>query len=128
MGCWRECWTSFPRHASAISGFIATRQRWFRWSTYLKLPEDVAERFAIVVDPMLATGHSAIAAVHRVKQAGVRQISFACLLAAPEGLNLLAEEHPDIAIYAAALDRQLDEHGYIRPGLGDAGDRLFGTK
>ncbi|MDQ2803048.1 MAG: uracil phosphoribosyltransferase [Pseudomonadota bacterium] len=95
---------------------------------YLKLPEDIAERFAIVVDPMLATGHSAAAAVSRVKQAGARQISFACLLAAPEGLQLFAGEHPDVPVFVAALDRQLDEHGYIRPGLGDAGDRLFGTK
>jgi uracil phosphoribosyltransferase len=95
---------------------------------YLKLPDDVQERLVIVVDPMLATGHSAIAAVHRVKQAGVSQISFACLLAAPEGLTALTDAHPEVAVYVAAIDRQLDEHGYIRPGLGDAGDRLYGTR
>lgn len=95
---------------------------------YAKLPDDVHERLAIVVDPMLATGNSAAAAIARVKQAGVTQIRFACLLAAPEGVDLLAEAHPDVPVYAAGLDRELDEHGYIRPGLGDAGDRLFGTR
>ncbi|MGH7154320.1 MAG: uracil phosphoribosyltransferase, partial [Acetobacteraceae bacterium] len=95
---------------------------------YSKLPDDVAERLVIVVDPMLATGNSAAAAIERVKQAGVAQVRFACLLAAPEGMELLAEVHPDVRIYAAGLDRQLDTHGYIRPGLGDAGDRLFGTR
>ncbi len=95
---------------------------------YLKLPGDVRERVAIVVDPMLATGHSAAAAVARVKQAGAEQILFMCLLAAPEGLRVFAGEHPDVAVYTAAVDRGLDDHGYIRPGLGDAGDRLYGTK
>jgi uracil phosphoribosyltransferase len=95
---------------------------------YLKLPDDVRDRLVIAVDPMLATGHSAAAAVHRLKQAGVSQISFACLLAAPEGLQTLTDTHPDISIYAAAIDRELDAHGYIRPGLGDAGDRLYGTR
>jgi uracil phosphoribosyltransferase len=95
---------------------------------YLKLPEDVRDRLVIVIDPMLATGHSAIAALHRVKQAGATQISFACLLAAPEGLAALVESHPAVPIYVAAIDRQLDDHGYIRPGLGDAGDRLYGTR
>lgn len=95
---------------------------------YLKLPEDVGERMVIVVDPMLATGHSAAAAIDRVKEAGTSQISFACLLAAPEGVELMAEAHPDVPVYAAGLDRQLDTHGYIRPGLGDAGDRLYGTR
>ena len=95
---------------------------------YLKLPDDVRERLAIVVDPMLATGHSAAAAISRVRQAGAEQVSFACLLAAPEGLQVLADEHPDVPVFAAAVDRELDEHAYIRPGLGDAGDRLYGTK
>jgi len=95
---------------------------------YSKFPDDVSERLVIVVDPMLATGHSAAAAIARVKQAGVSQIRFACLLAAPDGAELLAEVHPDVRVYAAGLDRQLDAHGYIRPGLGDAGDRLFGTR
>lgn len=95
---------------------------------YLKLPDDVRDRLAIVVDPMLATGHSAAAAISRVRQAGAEQVSFACLLAAPEGLQVLADEHPDVPVFAAAVDRELDEHAYIRPGLGDAGDRLYGTK
>jgi len=95
---------------------------------YLKLPEDVADRFCIVLDPMLATGGSVAAAVSLLQQAGVSQISVACLLAAPEGVRHLTETHPDILIYTAGLDRGLDSHGYIRPGLGDAGDRLYGTK
>jgi uracil phosphoribosyltransferase len=95
---------------------------------YVKLPADVAERWAIIVDPMLATGHSAAAAVSRVKEAGAAQIRFLCLLAAPEGLEAFREVHPDVPVFTAAVDRELDAHGYIRPGLGDAGDRLFGTK
>lgn len=95
---------------------------------YLKFPDDIAERLVIAVDPMLATGHSAIAAVDRLKQAGAAQILFACLLAAPEGLAAFTAAHPDVPVYAAAVDRELDQHGYIRPGLGDAGDRLYGTR
>jgi uracil phosphoribosyltransferase len=95
---------------------------------YLKLPTDVAQRLVVVVDPMLATGHSAAAAVKRLKQTGVTQLKFVCLLAAPEGLRNFAAENPDVPIFTGAIDRQLDEHGYIRPGLGDAGDRLYGTR
>ena len=95
---------------------------------YLKLPDDIGERIVIVVDPMLATGHSAAAAVGRLKQAGATQMRFACLIAAPEGVKAFQEEHPDVPIFTCAVDRQLDDHGYIRPGLGDAGDRLYGTK
>ena len=95
---------------------------------YLKLPDDIGERMVIVVDPMLATGHSAAAAVARLKQAGAAQIRMACLIAAPEGIASFHEEHPDVPIYVCAVDRQLNEHGYICPGLGDAGDRLYGTK
>ena len=95
---------------------------------YLKLPADVAERLVIVVDPMLATGNSAAAAIGRLKQAGATDLRFACLLAAPEGLRALAAAHPDVKVLTAAVDRELDSHGYIRPGLGDAGDRFFGTK
>jgi uracil phosphoribosyltransferase len=95
---------------------------------YLKLPEDMAQRQAIVVDPMLATGNSAIAAVERVKDHGATDIKFLCLLAAPEGVKAFHEAHPDVPIFTAALDRQLNDHGYILPGLGDAGDRMFGTK
>lgn len=95
---------------------------------YLKLPDDIAERQVILVDPMLATGHSAAAAVGRLKEAGASQIRFACLIAVPEGIAEMQREHPDVAVFTCAVDRGLDEHGYIRPGLGDAGDRLFGTK
>ena len=95
---------------------------------YLKLPEDVAERLVIVVDPMLATGHSAAAALTRLRAAGCRNLRFACLLAAPEGVAVLARDHPAVPVFTCALDRALDDHAYIRPGLGDAGDRLFGTK
>lgn len=95
---------------------------------YLKLPEDVGERLVILCDPMLATGHSAAAAVARLKQAGASQLRFACLLAAPEGVAFLTGAHPDVPVITCAVDRQLDDHGYIRPGLGDAGDRLYGTK
>lgn len=95
---------------------------------YCKLPDDVAQRLCIIVDPMLATGHSAIAAVSRVRQAGATQIRFVCLIAVPEGIAAFAAAHPDVPVFTAAIDRGLDEHGYIRPGLGDAGDRLFGTK
>jgi len=95
---------------------------------YLKLPDDIARRLAIVVDPMLATGHSATAAVHRLKELGAGAIKFVCLVAAPPGLALMQAEHPDVPIFAAAIDEGLNDHAYIVPGLGDAGDRLFGTK
>jgi uracil phosphoribosyltransferase len=95
---------------------------------YLKLPEDISDRLVIVVDPMLATGYSAAAAVARLKEAGVAHIRFVCILTVPEGLQVMQDAHPDVEIYACALDRQLDDHGYIRPGLGDAGDRIYGTK
>jgi len=95
---------------------------------YMKVPDDIGERLAVVVDPMLATGHSASAAIRRLKDAGAKRIRFVCLLAVAEGLAVIREEHPDVTVYTAAIDRGLDSHGYIRPGLGDAGDRLFGTK
>jgi uracil phosphoribosyltransferase len=95
---------------------------------YMKLPEDMDQREAILVDPMLATGNSAAAAVARVKQTGAKSIRFICLLAAPEGIAALHAAHPDVPIFTAAIDRGLDDHGYIRPGLGDAGDRLYGTR
>ena len=95
---------------------------------YYKMPADMAERDVIAVDPMLATGHSAVAAIEKLKSAGPRSIKFWCLLAAPEGIATLHAAHPDVPIYTAAVDRQLNDHGYILPGLGDAGDRIFGTK
>lgn len=95
---------------------------------YVKLPTDVTERELIVIDPMLATGGSAIAAIQVLKDRGCRQIKLMCLVAAPEGIKAMQEAHPDVDIYTAAVDERLNEHGYIVPGLGDAGDRLFGTK
>ena len=95
---------------------------------YYKMPADMAERDVIAVDPMLATGHSAVAAIDKLKAAGPRSIKFLCLLAAPEGICTLHAAHPDVPIYTAAIDRELNDHGYILPGLGDAGDRIFGTK
>ncbi|NJE64194.1 uracil phosphoribosyltransferase [Enterococcus durans] len=95
---------------------------------FVKLPEDIDVRQLFVVDPMLATGGSAIMAIDALKERGASNIKFVCLVAAPEGVKALQEAHPDIDIYTAALDEKLNEHGYIVPGLGDAGDRLFGTK
>ncbi len=95
---------------------------------YFKVPEELEERPVIVVDPMLATANSAIAAVQRVKEAGARNIKMLCLLAAPEGIQAFQEAHPDVPIITAAIDDHLNEHGYIVPGLGDAGDRIYGTK
>lgn len=95
---------------------------------YMKVPEDIAERPVIVVDPMLATGNSVSAAVTRLKQKGAKDIRFVCLLAAPEGIRHFAELHPDVPIITAAIDSHLNGHGYIVPGLGDAGDRMYGTK
>ena len=95
---------------------------------YFRVPQEMGERDVIMCDPMLATGNSAVAAISRVKQTNPRSIKYVCLLAAPEGVKVLLEAHPDVKVYTAALDRQLNEKGYILPGLGDAGDRLFGTK
>ena len=95
---------------------------------YFKMPKDIEERDVVVVDPMLATGNSAIAAINRIKQLQPRSIKFVCLLTCPEGIAALHKAHPDVFIYTAAVDRQLNAHGYILPGLGDAGDRLFGTQ
>jgi len=95
---------------------------------YAKLPADVEERDFIIVDPMLATGGSAVEAIHSLKKRGAKNIKFMCLIAAPEGVKAIQEEHADVDIYIAALDEKLNDHGYIVPGLGDAGDRLFGTK
>ena len=95
---------------------------------YFKMPQNMEERDVIVVDPMLATGNSAIAAVERLKELNPKSIKFVCLLTCPEGVQAMQQAHPDVPIYTAAIDRQLNEHGYILPGLGDAGDRMFGTK
>ena len=95
---------------------------------YFKMPTGMNERDVIVVDPMLATGHSAVAAIDRLKTLAPRSIKFLCLLAAPEGIRTLHASHPDVPIFTAAIDRELNDHGYILPGLGDAGDRIFGTK
>lgn len=95
---------------------------------YFKVPHDIGERLAIVVDPMLATGNSAVAAVQRLKDSGAQHIKFLCLLAAPEGIEAFTTAHPDVPVFTAAIDQRLNDHGYILPGLGDAGDRLYGTK
>jgi uracil phosphoribosyltransferase len=95
---------------------------------YFKAPEDVAERLVIIMDPMLATGNSAVAAVDRLKERGCTNIRFLCLLAAPEGIEKLRGHHPDVHIWTAAVDERIDDHGYIVPGLGDAGNRMYGTK
>ncbi len=95
---------------------------------YFKVPEDLPNRLVVVLDPMLATANSAIAAVTRLKQAGAANLKYVCLLAAPEGIDAFCTAHPDVPVFTAAVDRRLDDHGYILPGLGDAGDRIFGTK
>ena len=95
---------------------------------YFKMPHGMPERDVVVVDPMLATGNSAIAAVERIKELNPKSIKFVCLLTCPEGIAAMQKVHPDVPIYTASIDRQLNDHGYILPGLGDAGDRIFGTK
>ncbi len=95
---------------------------------YFKAPDDIADRLVIVLDPMLATANSATAAIERLKEAGAKNLRFVCLLAAPEGIEKLRGEHPDVPIVTAAVDEHLNDHGYIVPGLGDAGDRMYGTK
>lgn len=95
---------------------------------YCKLPMDIASREVYVLDPMLATGGSAVDAIRMLKEKGVKQLKFLCVIAAPEGLRALTEAHPDVQVYCASLDERLNEHKYIVPGLGDAGDRIFGTK
>ena len=95
---------------------------------YFKMPGDISDRDVIVCDPMLATAHSAIAAVDRLKETGARRIKMICILAAEPGARAFAEVHPDVPVFTAAVDAKLNDHGYIVPGLGDAGDRLFGTK
>jgi uracil phosphoribosyltransferase len=95
---------------------------------YFKAPSDLADRMVLVLDPMLATANSAVAAIDRLKECGARDMRFVCLLAAPEGIEKLRGTHPDVPIWTAAIDSHLDEHGYIVPGLGDAGDRMYGTR
>jgi len=95
---------------------------------YFKAPSDVADRLVLVLDPMLATANSAIAAVDKLKSRGVTDLRFVCLLAAPEGIEKFTKAHPDVHIWTAAIDSHLNDHGYIVPGLGDAGDRMYGTK
>jgi uracil phosphoribosyltransferase len=95
---------------------------------YFKMPKDMAERDIVVVDPMLATGNSAAAAVTRLKECKPKSIKFLCLLTCPQGINTMHAAHPDVQIFTAAIDRELNDHGYILPGLGDAGDRIFGTQ
>ena len=98
------------------------------WEYYFKMPDDIANRDVFIVDPMLATGNSLIAAIARLKKEGVKRIHIVCILGAQEGVDKLFEAHPDVYLTLAAVDDHLNEHGYIVPGLGDAGDRIFGTK
>jgi uracil phosphoribosyltransferase len=95
---------------------------------YFKAPSDIADRLVIVMDPMLATANSAVAAIERLKERGAKDLRFMCLLAAPEGIRRLRDAHPDVPIWTASIDSHLNDHGYIVPGLGDAGDRMFGTR
>ncbi|MEN3930106.1 uracil phosphoribosyltransferase [Microvirga sp. W0021] len=95
---------------------------------YFKAPSDIADRLTLVLDPMLATGNSAVAAIDLLKKRGAKDIRFVCLLAAPEGIEVIRKAHPDVMIWTASIDSHLDDHGYIVPGLGDAGDRMFGTR
>lgn len=95
---------------------------------YFKMPENVSQREVLIIDPMLATGGSASATISRLKEEGVKKIKLLCVVAAPEGINLIEKDHPDVQIYCATVDRTLNEHAYILPGLGDAGDRVYGTK
>ena len=95
---------------------------------YFKMPENVSQREVLIIDPMLATGGSASATISRLKEEGVKKIKLLCVVAAPEGINLIEKDHPDVQIYCASIDEKLNEHAYIVPGLGDAGDRIFGTK
>ena len=116
---------AFSNVAGELTGKI--NERYSNVEYYFKLPNEMSDRDVIVVDPMLATGNSAVAAVERVKTASPRSIKFVCLLAAPEGLTNLQESHPDVPIFTAAVDDGLTSNAYITPGLGDAGDRYFGT-
>jgi uracil phosphoribosyltransferase len=95
---------------------------------YFKAPSDIADRMVVVIDPMLATANSAVAAIDRLKERGAKDIRFVCLLAAPEGIERLTGAHPDVKVWTAAIDSHLNDHGYIVPGLGDAGDRMYGTR
>jgi uracil phosphoribosyltransferase len=95
---------------------------------YFKAPSDLADRMVLVLDPMLATANSAVAAIERLKERGAKDLRFVCLLAAPEGIERLRSAHPDVHIWTAAVDEKLNDHGYIVPGLGDAGDRMYGTR
>jgi uracil phosphoribosyltransferase len=117
-----------PQACAGHIGLFRDEQSLSPVEYYLKLPTDIGSRSVIAVDPMLATGGSAVKAMDRLKQAGATRLRFACLIAAPEGLRRLVAAHPDVAVFTAAIDRELDERGYIRPGLGDAGDRYHGTE
>lgn len=116
-----------PRVAVGHIGLYRDEKTLMPVEYYVKLPDDIADRPVLLIDPMLATGGSASLALTYLKSKGVRNLTFLCLIAAPEGIQMLDEEHPDIPVYAGVLDRSLNEQGYILPGLGDAGDRLFGT-
>ena len=128
MGCLEGMLDLIPLARVGHVGLYRDPQTLAAMEYYFKVPEDLEDRAVIVLDPMLATGNSAIAAVDRLKEANARHIKMLCLLAAPEGIEAFHAVHPEVAIFAAAVDEQLNDHGYIIPGIGDAGDRLYGTK
>ena len=109
-------------------GMYRDEETWEPTPYYCKLPHPIEERLIVVTDPMLATGGSAVDAVNQIKKSGGKNIKFMCIISAPEGVKAFCEAHPDVPVYTAALDEKLNEHSYIVPGLGDAGDRIFGTK
>ncbi len=127
-GCSTASCRSSPARAWASSGSTATSDTLEPVEYYVKLPADLVERDAIVLDPMLATGNSSVAAIEKVREAGALSVALVCLVAAPEGIERVVAAYPDVRIVCAAVDRGLNEHGFIVPGLGDAGDRLYGTK
>ncbi len=120
--------TLFPSARVAHIGLYRDPETLTAVEYYFKAPSDVAERLVLVLDPMLATANSAIAAVDKLKERGVTDLRFVCLLAAPEGIEKFTKAHPDVPVWTAAIDSHLNDHGYIVPGLGDAGDRMYGTK
>ena len=128
MGCLDGMLELVPSARVAFIGLYRDHETLEAIEYYFKAPQDLADRLVILMDPMLATGNSASAAVERLKGRGAKDIRFVCLVAAPEGVAKMRAEHPDVPIWTAALDSHLNEHGYIVPGLGDAGDRMFGTK
>ena len=123
-----DLWNFFHLRELATLGLYRDPETLVAVEYYMKLPDLINQRLVLALDPMLATGHSSAAAVTRLKENGAENIRFVCLLAAPEGIEYFNKVHPDVPIFVAAIDEKLNDHAYILPGLGDAGDRIFGTK